>query len=125
MNVEMAIKRLESKEVVSRTEVQELLLKISEVKNHLLLRYSTRLGKALSVMKLIKHHKYEKILFVVMQSIHIENLIEDAKKHNIDISGYTIICWNSYKKYYGESWDCIVMDSICPFFFNSRKSLRV
>jgi superfamily II DNA or RNA helicase len=61
-------------------------------------------------MNIVDKLKLNKILYVVGQNIHIDVFIKDAEQWNHDISNYTFICWNSYKKHYGEEFDLIVAD---------------
>ncbi len=112
------IKKLEKQEIVSRDDVQKLAVQISTEYDKILFLLATRIGKSKIIMDIVKHHDYKRILFVMAQDIHIANFIKDCEKFNVDISPYTMICWNSYHKYIDNDYDMVICDEFDVSFEN-------
>lgn len=110
MKIELEIKKFNLKTIVDRNDIQAMGVEVSKHFNAIFFKFCTRLGKSKLIMDIVNHHNYKKVLFVCAQNIHIKTFTEDCVKFNNDVSVYTLICWNSLKKYNNEEWDLIVHD---------------
>jgi len=90
---EALIKKLKTKDKVDRDHLQDIAKIASEEFDNLFLFWVTGLGKSATIMKICSD-KTKRVLISHNQTVHIENMLKDAKKHNIDISHFEHILFN-------------------------------
>ncbi len=107
---EALIKKLNSQKEVDRNAIQDVVVQVCRDYKNVYLNLATRLGKNRAIMRVVEDLKLTKVLYVAGQNIHLTTFTENCAEFNHDTSPYTLICWNSYKKYQDEHWQLIIQD---------------
>lgn len=98
--------------VNKREEIQKKAVELLKENNHILLTWSTGVGKSKAAIECIKEYlKTNRALILCKETNHINNWIEEFKKHkNDDLLNKTdIICYNSIKKLTNK-YDIVILD---------------
>lgn len=81
--------------------------------NNLLLSWATGAGKSLAAIQIAVKNKEIKWYIVCKETTHIENWINEFKKHNIDYSNFELFCYDSLHKYVNTEANLILDEIHC------------
>lgn len=97
---------------MNRDELQNEAMKLASTNNRLLLKWATGVGKSLGFMLIQEILKPKLTYIVVSEKPHINNWIEDYKKHNKEhlLKNVKIFCYASLKKYSNTKVDLMCLD---------------
>ena len=97
---------------LTKDNVQDEAVEISKKTDKILLKHGTGLGKSLSFIKIQEYHKPKSVYIIVSEKNHIQNWIEEYKKHGKEelLKVVKFFCYASLHKYIDTEVDMVCLD---------------